>query len=254
MVIEYFSRACGLFKGLLHLILINIILSFLNFSEIIRVITFRGIHFGLKITFPTSIHVLWDFVSTPLTKSIYTGGFIGIILSITTLLLSALLAGGYIGVILRELNLKKPMKFIEYSVRYFPHILVYEVLIYALSLLLSFSLFISSVIFISTIFLFFILIYFIYATPFIIVIKDLSMINALRESMYLATKKSYIIYTLLYVSITLVISIPITLITVNLNILGIIIGSIIASIPSLILTIATTLMVIDISKYTITTN
>lgn len=66
MVFEYFSEGKRIVGRVLWLSIINALLSLLSISELIKVITFRGIHYGLKVTLPKPVPLLWDFVSLPL--------------------------------------------------------------------------------------------------------------------------------------------------------------------------------------------
>ena len=91
-----------------------------------------------------------------------------------------------------------------------------------------------------------ILIYFTYATPFIIVVHDKSLLESLNISIKSSLTSKYLSYTIAYALVTLVISPLLTITVTGLKFPGIIISSIIAGLVGLYLTTSTTYMVNDI--------
>ena len=250
MVLEYFIEGKKILSKMLWLILFNILLSLLGLNEIVKILAFRGVHYGLKITLPKSIPVLWDFVSLPTKVNVNLLPLpFSLILGYIITVFSSFIIGGYLGVILREAQGAGGEGFLDHSKRYFKEILCYNLLWYTLMVLLVvFAKITIPLLAIPLILLYFIIYYFIYATPFIIVSQNLDFKGALSLSIEVAKKREFLVYTLTYALIVLFLSIPFTILVVNGKIVGIIVGLIASSIPSLWLSASTMLLVINIIK------
>ncbi len=85
--------------------------------------------------------------------------------------------------------------------------------------------------------------YFIYATPYIIVLDDLGIVDAIRNSVILAKSSTYLVYTIAYMAVIFVLAPFFSFITVNGKIFGIIVMSVIAGPLGLWLSASTAAMV-----------
>ena len=248
MVFEYFSEGKRIVGRVLWLSIINALLSLLSISELIKVITFRGIHYGLKVTLPKPVPLLWDFVSLPKVNAYLLPLPLSILLGYLIIVFQSFIIGGYLGTILCAVKGTSKCDFLDYSKRYFKSILGYSLLWYTLIVILI--TFPSSPLVIALIILYFVIYYFIYATPFIIVSQSLDLKRALSLSVEVAKEREFLCYTLTYALVTLMISIPLTVITVNGKFGGIMAGLLFSSVPALWLSASTMVLIVKVVEKT----
>lgn len=255
-VLENYSKAFNLTWKVIALSIVNIILSLLDFEAINRALSFRGIHIGFKFHLPTIIVRLWDLVSLPggqgysaTTQLVPVEGMpmiLVILFMLLLMLLTSIVAYIYLRIIVvKAIGREVPLNYIRII-----DLFLFQLLIMALMLLIVPIAFAN----IATGILFFILMliiyYFIYATPFIIVIHDKGVMEALKQSISLAMRGEYLGFTLIYIVVTLILSPMYTILVVDGKIAGLIISLPLAGITGLWLTTATTLMIIELTTTT----
>ena len=255
-VLENYSKAFNLTWKVIALSIVNIILSLLDFEAINRALSFRGIHIGFKFHLPTIIVRLWDLVSLPggqgysaTTQLASVEGMpmiLVILFMLLLMLLTSIVAYIYLRIIVvKAIGREVPLNYIRII-----DLFLFQLLIMALMLLIVPIAFAN----IATGILFFILMliiyYFIYATPFIIVIHDRGLMEALKQSISLAMRGEYLGFTLIYIVVTLILSPMYTILVVDGKIAGLIISFPLAGITGLWLTTATTLMIIELTTTT----
>ncbi len=237
MVLEYYSMGRRILPRILGLSLVNIFLAYLSIDNIRRILVFKGFHIGFHISLPITVPTIWDFIELPPTPpSQYIASF-WFLIALLSLIVDAVISYFYIRILVTQ--------GFEYQAQSTP-IRIIDLIVYGL-ITLFFALIIVAA-GIAALFLFpliIILYYFIYAAPYIIIIRGDNIGRALTTSIKLASTTAYLAYTLSYIGIILLLSPILTIITVNLKLPGIIIGSIIGGIIGLWLTSSTTAMIID---------
>ena len=128
MVFEYFIEGKRVVGKVLRLTVFNILLSLLGINELVKVLAFKGIHCGLKVTLPKPIPVLWDFVSLPKINVYLLPLPLSILLGYLIIVFQSFIIGGYLGTILCAVKGTSKCDFLDYSKRYFKSILGYSLL------------------------------------------------------------------------------------------------------------------------------
>ncbi|RLG84068.1 MAG: hypothetical protein DRO40_02575 [Thermoprotei archaeon] len=247
---EYFSKGYEIAKRVIVLIIINIIVSLLNFNAIARISSFHGIHFGVKLTFPKIILDLWDLVSLPrkgfeiMGVSIVpnTSLLMVIVYLIIYIILYSFLSYAYLVYILKN-GLGEP---VGAGLNRVLDLIIYSLIFLFIGLaMISFASLHPSLLVVS-IFILLIITYFIYAAPFIVVSLDKDVFESINISIKLAKTDTYFKYTLVYVLIIIIASIPATILVVNMKIIGLLLAIIPISFLGLVLTVSTELVIKDL--------
>lgn len=238
---DFLEKGWEYAKQVIILWLIPLVATFLSIGNILTVMQFYGLHVGVKLSFPVAIIDLWNFVSTPSseggapTSLAPTSNIISFaVYSIALILIQSALAAGYLGSLSEYVD-EEEFHFTENGGNYLREFLLYYLLLWVLfhleSLLAFFPLYLgaSSIPFFLLIPFVLFVSYLLYGIPFLIVTTDQGFSYCLNRSIYLAVneawgKKGYCQYGLKYLGFTALISVPMTILTVNLNILGIIFG------------------------------
>jgi hypothetical protein len=244
---DYLGDGFDRLGTLLPLALVPFFATFLHFDNIRRATTVSGYHFGATFRFPTAIPTFLTFVSLPNQAA-------GVHVSPTlyfaplTIIVESLLSAGYLGSV-REAIETGGYDFTRNVKDYFLPLLGYTVLVWVV-LLLSFGM---SVVFAPLLFVvlpvMLILSYLFYGAPFLVVVDDCSLGEALRRSNRLAVSNSnvdttYASFGFGYLLFVFVASLVGTLF-INLGTLGVVLGAVLSAPVALALTVATVEFFID---------
>jgi len=225
----------------LALALVPFVSVFLDVTNIVRVVSFRGGHAGITFRFPAAVVDYWTFASVPNPPDgvHVTGTLLFVPVAI---LLKAALAAGYLGSIAEATGTGR-YDFAANVRRYVVPFLGYIAITFLLgsgavllgllggpggAALLVFLL----------VPLFLIFGYLFYATPYLIVLRDVGLVAALRESYaYAIGDGAYAAFAIRYLVAVLLLSIVGTAF-VNLGAVGIVVGAALAAPVGLILNVA----------------
>lgn len=237
VVLEYYGMGRRALSRVFGLFLVNVFLAFMSIDNIRRVLEFNGFHIGFRITLPITIPTVWDFVEPPPATPASYPVSLWLFIALLSLIVNSIISFYYIRLI--------SSKGLGYEPKSTPRRIIDLVLYGLIGLFFAAIVLVAGV---AALFLFplvIILYYFIYATPYIIILADQGIGKALQTSIALATSGAYLTYTLVYIVIVFLTSPILTLITVNIKLPGIMVGSIIAGIIGLWLTSSTTAMILD---------
>lgn len=244
----------------LLLALVPLLTAALNVDEIEKVVTFHGEHLGIRIGLPTGVVDLWQFVSVPNTGvtvtfggPVVSGPLVFVVLPIG-LVIQAGLAAGYFGSI-RDALATDSYEFLANVRHYFLPFLLYTLIpmLFLLPLVLLGSGGLRGLLplMILLVLAYFLLAYLFYATPYLVVLRETDLVSAARASYALARSGGpYLTYALGFAGFVLVSSLFATAVVVNLGLIGIICGMIIAAPVGLAANVATMRFVADIDPET----
>jgi hypothetical protein len=223
--------------------------SLLAVDNVRRVLEFRGGHFGLTFRFPSALPDLWTFVSVPSEGSgVHVSPSI-FLLPVLVIVQSVLVAGLFGSV--HEVVQTGRYDFAENAKRYFAPVLVYQALVAAASFATFGVLAATGPLALLLVPAFFVLSYLFYATPYLLVVADASVGEALGRSYEWALAGgSYFTYGAAYLLFVTAVSLVGTAVVVNLGALGIALGAIVSAPVALALTFATTEFVAQLADET----
>ncbi len=169
---------------------VPVLTALLQFDKVERVVGFRGGHFGVTFRFPTPVTDAWTFVGLP-----NQGGGVNVTgplpLLAALVAVRAALAAGYLGSVHRSLS-GRDLDFVGSIQRYGPSILGYQVLVFAVGLL-GVALAVGglrgagALVLLLGLPAYVVLGYLFFATPYLVVARDLALGDALARSYRLAT-------------------------------------------------------------------
>lgn len=230
--IDLLSRSWGRSNKRLDLAVVPVLNALVQVSNFEKLAQFDGIHFGLKFPVPAPIMGVWSFTSLPNPGG---GGDVQVFGPLWALPLfvvfEAVLMAGYVGS-LDDVLTSDGFDFPGSVREYFLPMLVYNVLGTALLLgLFAFVLAGGGFLLVLIAFpLFFALVYFFWAAPFLVVIEDRGVIDALSASYDLGTGGGeYFEYFWKHVGVGAVVSLPITGLVVNTGVVGAALGAILVA-------------------------
>lgn len=249
--LDLLKKGWGHLSEIFLLGVIPVIATILTYKKLLAILQFRRFHFGVKFGFPTSIVDVWHFVSTPsgapgfLTSSfLFSRPLLFVGNALIFIVLQSVLAAGYLGTINESFDMTS-FSFVENAGKYLIDFLLYQVLMWFLSLLpLLVALLPFLWIFLFPLVLF--IGYLLYGLPFIIVTTNRGFTASLKKSVNLGVQSAqggteYLSYGLKYFLFIAAFSIPFTLLVVNLKMIGIIIGTLLVIPLALILNSSTIL-------------
>lgn len=228
----------------LTLAAVPLVIALLNTDAVTAVLSAEGWQFGFKTGLPLSIVDLWKFVSVPT-----TGINSGISpLFLVFVLLQAGLAAGYFGSIRDLLDETSSQDFWENVLQYFVPFLVYTLFLSLRLRLVGESGipggFIALIVLLPISFL---LIYLFYATPYLLVLRDTGLVSALGASFALAVSSGpYLRFAIGFSALVLLSSVGVSVIVVNLGVIGIVLGAIVAAPVGLTANLTTMQFIADI--------
>jgi hypothetical protein len=231
----------------LELALVPVFVGLLAFENVRRMADPDGFTIGVTFRFPAPIVDLWTFVHVPArtTGGLYVSPEVQFLPVL--LLVEGVLAAGYLGSVEAALRTGS-YDFIESIRRYGVRILVFTALWQLGVLLGGFLAVITPIFFFVGIVLFLWLSYRLYATPFLIVIRDLSLGEALGRSWrYGRDGGDYFSFGLGYLATVAAISIPTTLFVTLTGLVGVLVGIVVGAVLGLTLTAATMTFVREFS-------
>lgn len=229
-----------------ELALVPVLSSLLSPDNVRRALEVRGTHFGVAFPFPPALPDLWTFVSLPSQGP-------GINVSPTLplvpvlILVQTALVAGLVGSV-HEILETGEYDFAQNAKRYFVRVLLFEVLVWTL-VLATFAVGVAaSPLLLLAIPAFFVLSYLFYATPYLLVVADLNLGDALARSYEWAVAGgSYLSFAFGFLLFAAAVSIVATAVVVNLGAVGILVGTVVSAPVALALTFATTEFVVDMA-------
>lgn len=228
--------------AVLPLAFVPFVSAFLDWSNIVRVIDFRGGHLGINFRFPSAVADVWTFVSVPNQGSAVAGG--PTILIPVAIAVQAALAAAYLGS-LRDATESGEYDVLDNARRYFLRMFGYQLLAVLLVLAtvgggVAGGSGAAVLLVIVLIPIYLLLAYLFYATPYLVVIRDAGLIEALRGSYEHAVEAGdYLSFAVQYLVAVALLSIVGTAVVVNLGVVGIIVGAVAAAPVALTLNLAT---------------
>lgn len=227
----------------LPLAAVPLVAGLLDVDNVRRVLAFRdGVHFGVAFRFPSALPDLWSFVSVP---NLGSGFHVSPALYLLPVLIpiQAALVAGLLGSV-REILLTGGYDFSRNVRRYFAPVLVFVALVRLVGLA-AFS--VAAVVPVAPLLLlvlfpaFVVLSYLFYATPYLLVVADASVGEALSRSYAWAMAGGpYFSYGAGYLLFGAAVSVVATAVVVNLGALGVLVGVFATAPVALALTFATT--------------
>lgn len=239
------------------LALVPLVTALLATDKVQQVATFDGVHLGLRLGLPVGIVDLWQFVSVPdetaavglpLPEALPRAAVVVPL----AIVVRAALAAGYLGSLAEALGTGT----FDYGAnvrRYFGPFLVYTLVpllvVLPLALVGVASLGVELPLVALLVPAFIVAAYLFYATPYLIVLRDLGLLAAVRRSYALATAGGpYLKFALGYAGFVLGVSLVATAVVVNLGLLGVVVGAVVAAPLGLAANAATMRFVADIDE------
>lgn len=236
--------------------LVPLVLAALNGTKITNLLqTDYDFHAGISFGVPLPVTDTWAFVSTPAASG---GGvqfsgpttLIAVGVFAVGIIIQGVLLAGYLGGLNQGLRGEKP-EFDAAVAAYWQRFLGFAVLLLALFLPpVLFTLTTRSIapLILLWVVAFFVLAYLLYAAPYLIVLHDTGLGEALSWSVSLAVDGgAYLRYALGYGIVVLAISVPATLIVANVPVLGIVLGIVGLAPVGLVFDTATLVFVADLT-------
>jgi len=239
--------------GLWHYAFVPLLLAALNWTKIRQVLTSpTDIHVGFSFGIPLPVTDAWGFVSAPSGNGVNVAGpgLFEVGLFAFGVVLQGVLLAVYLGGLTRELR-GEDARLGDAFQQYFVRFLGFTVVLLALFLppvlfALGGRAFLPLILF--WMLVFFVGGYLLYAAPYLVVLHDSSLGEALSRSVSLAlSSDAYFRYAVGYCAVVLVLSIPATLVVANLSALGVVIGVVGLAPVGLVFDTATLVFVADIT-------
>ncbi|WP_457751905.1 hypothetical protein [Thermococcus sp.] len=242
------SEAWGKFGEAVYLLPIPIILSLVDYGKVKQVMTFEGIHFGVRFPLPEPTPTLWSFVSLPPAPHNTPLSAQGAVITAILILVGSYLSAGYVGS-LRNIVLGNKANFFDSAERDFLGFLQFNLLIYGFVLLLVLVAMASPPSVLLAIPVLLVFLYMVYGTPFLISVLSLSFWEAFNMSIKLAgSGGEYLDYALKYLLFGVLVSIPLTFVVVDVRVMGVLFGLLIAALLSVTLTTATVMFFTEFGR------
>jgi hypothetical protein len=223
----------------LPLAVVPLISSLLAVDNVRRVLEFRGAHFGLTLRFPTALPDLWSFVSVP-SEGPGVHVSLNLFLLPVLILVQSVLVAGLLGSVFEILRTGE-YDFPANAKRYFAPVLVYEALVGVVSFTAFGVAVATGPLALLLVPAFLVLSYLFYATPYLLVVADDPVGEALARSLEWALAGGpYFAYGAGYLLFVAVVSVVGTAVVVNLGAVGILLGAVVSAPVGLALTFATT--------------
>ena len=238
--------------GLWAYALVPLLLATLNATKISSVLgSAHDVHFGFSFGVPLPVTDAWAFVSTP-SNGVNVAGPGGLELGLFAvgLVLQGVVLAGYLGGLARQLR-GESARFGDAFSTYFVRFLGFTVVL--LMLFLPPVLFVLGARSLAPLVVLWMLVYFVggyflYATPYLVVLHDCPLGEALSRSVALGLEGgAYLRYAAGYAAAVLAISIPATLVVTNVPLLGILLGIVGLAPVGLVFDTATLVFVADLT-------
>lgn len=212
------------------LALVPFLTAFLQTTKVAKVLAHRGFSLGLTLGLPLPVSSLWKFVTVPSSGVTVTGPdtLAGVVLVGIGLLVQGVLTAGYLGS-LRNALAGDDWAFLAAVRRYFLPFLGFGLLLVALfvpPLVIALFAPLSSALLLVWFPLLFLTGYLVYAAPYLVVLTDESLVPSLARSVSLATSDGAALrYAVGYALLVAGISLPATIVAVNLGAAGVVLGA-----------------------------
>ncbi|EMA26051.1 hypothetical protein [Haloarcula amylolytica] len=244
----------------MSLILVPILLAVMQTDSIRQVLTYDGVHFGIKFGVPASVVTIWQFVDPPSTGVSVNAGLplslpFAVVVVPLAVLLRAGLSAGYFGAIAAHL-VGRDDDFATSVRTYFLPFLAITVLPYLF--VVPFALGAVGVggvggggavlgVIVILVPLLLAVGYLFWATPYLIVLRETGLLAAARGSYELAVDGgAYLAYTVGYAGLVLLVSAVATAVVVNVPAVGLPMGIVGGGLLGLVLNITTMRFVADV--------
>ncbi|ASJ03901.1 hypothetical protein A3L01_00395 [Thermococcus barossii] len=238
---ELMNEAWGKFEETKWLLPVPVILSLIDYGKVIGVLNLEGPHVGIRFPLPEPTPTLWSFVSLPANAAGSSFSPQTLFVMALFILLGSYLEAGYVGSI-RDAVKMTGGSFLDNAGRDFFEFLQFNLMLYAVMVILIVPLMAMPFMFLLAFPAFLIFLYAIYGVPFLISVQRLEFRDALAESIHLAKRGGeYLDYALKYLAIGALISLPLTLVVTNMGLPGLVIGLLLSAPFSLTLSTATVL-------------
>ena len=239
-IIDDFRNGAKSLRRIFKLAFINLALSLIDVSSIIYIVQFPGFKVDFRFLLPKVIPTLWDFISTSPVNGVNID-LSSLPITVVYMIIAAILQYLYIYYMVKHLI--NPS--ISINGRRLIEVILYNIILLIIVLIIAF-------IYIATIFpalttlmiiLYLFIYYFIYGTPYVIVLRDVGLGGALSIAVRTATHGDYLLFTILYGLITLVLSPLISAMVYGGKIIGILVASVIEAPIGLWLSASTLMMI-----------
>ena len=230
----------------LPLAAIPVLSSVANVDGVRRALASDGVHFGLAFRFPPALADLWTFVSLP-----SQGPGIHVTPALRYLpvlvVVQSVLVAGYLGSVGDVLSTGE-YDFARNVKRYFLRVLAYETLVWLPGIAVFGLGLAAGPLALVALPAYFVLGYLFYATPYLFVVADASLGEALGRSYGLALAGGpYFSYAVGYLLFVVGVSVFATPVAVNLGMVGVVVGTALAAPVALAATFATTEFVAELT-------
>lgn len=216
------SRATG---ELLPLSLVPVLTGLLAVDELLRVLEFEGFHVGVRFAFPAMVVDAWTFVSAPTPDGVRVSLAPFVLLFPVVVGVHGLLGAGYLGSV-HQATVDGSYRFLENVSRYGARLLAYAAAAYALALPLIYVTLVDPTAAVGLVLVAMpvglVLSYLFFATPYLVVVADEPLLDALALSYELAAAGgAYFEYAAKYFLFVLLVSLAVTVVAVNLRLVGV---------------------------------
>ncbi|MCU4972495.1 hypothetical protein OB955_07060 [Halobacteria archaeon AArc-m2/3/4] len=246
LLADSWDRATG---ELLPLVFVPLFVGVLGFEELLQIMAYDGIHAGVRFAFPAMIVDVWTFVSAPTPDGgVHVSPFLP--LFPVVLVIQGLLGAGLLGSI-HQAQSSGEYRFLENVSRYGARLLLYTALVYALTVPLQFATLTNPdgaiLLILLAIPVGLVLWYCFFATPYLVVVDDASLLEALGRSFELAVgDHTYREYAWKYLLFTAAVSVLTTIVAVNFWLVGLVAALVVTAPLALALNVATVRFVTDL--------
>jgi hypothetical protein len=221
------------------LALVPTVLGATNADKLQAVLAFDGVHLGVKLGSPLSVVTVWQFVSVPNTGVDVETGVpiemlpVAFVTVPVVLLVQSALTAGYFGSV-ADVVRGDDYDFVANVVAYVRPFLLLTLVPFLLLLPLAVGMLgagagggvpLGAVVVVVAVLVFVVLAYLFYATPYLVVLRDVDVVTAARGSYSLAVRGGpYVAYALGFAGFVLAVSPVATALVVNVPVLGILLG------------------------------
>lgn len=218
--------------------------SLLAVDNVRAVAGFHGSHVGVKFPFPTALLDVWSFVSLPNQGLADTPTAVALLPLFV--LVRAVLVAGYLGCV-RDALVGRPLQFAANVRRHLLPLAVFELLSVAAVLVLVPFASVGPAVLVLAIPALLVLGYLFYGTPYLVVVADESLLEALAHSYALATDGGpYFGFFARFLAGGAALSVPVTAVVVNGGPDGVALGAVALAPVGLVLTATTTALVLEL--------
>ncbi len=242
---DSWERATG---GLLPLAFVPLLSGVLGFENVLRILAYDGYHAGVRFALPAMVVDVWTFVSVPTPDGgVHVLPYLPLYPIVVAL--QGLLGAGLLGSI-HQAQSTSEYRFLENVSRYGGRLLLYAALVHALTAPFLFATLSNPAGAVGLLLLAFpvglALWYCFFAAPYLVVVDDARLLEALGRSFELAVDGgAYFEYARKYFLFVAAVSLFTTIVAVNLPIVGLF-AALVATAPlALALTVATVRVVTD---------